>query len=163
MNKWLKSASVLAVIGLLGACGPDRTGVVDDLEPDPATEENKPDSLTIWVNDDERELLAYREIGDNFERETGIEVRITPFSMGDQLEAMSLDAPAGGGPDLFYQPNDMVGSITLQGLAANIDLTAEQEDGYLDGTLDALSYEGELAGVPAAVETYALFLQYRHR
>lgn len=157
MNKWVKSASLLAVIGLLGACGPDRTGVVDDLEPDPATEENKPDSLRIWVNDDERELMAYREIGDNFERETGIEVRITPFSMGDQLEAMSLDAPAGGGPDLFYQPNDMVGSITLQGLAADIELTPEQEAGYLDGTLDALSYEGELAGVPAAVETYALF------
>ncbi|MFB4212280.1 extracellular solute-binding protein [Shouchella sp. JSM 1781072] len=157
MKKWQFGMSMLVAVAMLGACGPDREGVVEELEPEPATEENKPDSLHIWVNDDERELLAYREIGDNFEDETGIEVRITPFSMGDQLEAMSLDAPAGGGPDLFYQPNDMVGSITLQGLAADIDLTPEQEAEYLDGTLEALSYEGELAGVPAAVETYALF------
>ncbi|WP_078393925.1 sugar ABC transporter substrate-binding protein [Shouchella patagoniensis] len=157
MNKWKQSISVLAVIGLLGACGPDRTGVVDELEPEEATEANKPDSLSIWVNDDERSLVAYREIGDQFELETGIEVRITPFSMGDQLEAMSLDAPAGGGPDLFYQPHDMVGNITLQGLAAEIELTAEEQAGYIDGSLEALSYEGELVGIPASVETYALF------
>lgn len=110
----------------------------------------------MWVNDEDRHLDAYEKITARFTEETGIEVEITPFSMLDQLDALSLDAPAGAGPDLFFQPNDRFGDIHLQGLAAELDLTDEQLEGYSEGAVEALNYEGHQLGVPVAVETYAL-------
>lgn len=148
-----------AVIGLsftLMACGPDRSGVLEQLQPEPATEENKPDSLRVWVHDTETYLQAYKVIAEQFTEETGIEVQLVPFGLFDQLEAMSLDAPSGRGPDLFFQPHDMTGNAYLQGVAAEIELTDEQKEGYIDGSLDALSYNGVQVGIPASVETYAL-------
>ena len=155
----VKSYFIPVVVGLsltLTACGPERGDEVEELVPDEATEANKPDSLQVWVHDTETYLEAYKEIADAFTQETGIDVHLVPFGLFDQLEAMSLDAPSGRGPDLFFQPNDMTGNAYLQGVAAELDLTEEQKEGYIDGSLDALSYDGAQIGIPASVETYAL-------
>ena len=149
----------------LAACGPQR-----DAEPEPtpgetgdevtdetAVDEPKPESLTMWVNDEETQLQAYEDIAADYEAERGIAVNIVPMSMLDQLDALSLDGPAGIGPDLFIHPHDRVGAIYLQGLAAELDLTADQLAGYQEGALEALSYEGFQFGIPAVVETYGLF------
>lgn len=152
----------------LVACGPQR-----DAEPAPAPAETggetatedatdadvpaKPESLTMWVNDEESQLQAYEEIAAKYEAERGIAVNIVPFSMLDQLDALSLDGPAGLGPDLFFHPHDRVGSIHLQGLAAELDVTEEMLAGYPEGAIQALSYEGIQYGIPAVIETYGLF------
>ncbi|PAD93316.1 extracellular solute-binding protein [Shouchella clausii] len=148
---------LLALTVPLAACGPERSAEdLAVLEPEEATEANKPEALEVWVHDTEQYLAAYREIASAFTEETGIEVKIVPFGLWDQLDAMSLDAPSGRGPDLFFQPNDMTGNVYLQGLAAELTLTEEQKEGYMDGALEALSYEGAQIGIPASVETYAL-------
>ncbi|WP_100373563.1 extracellular solute-binding protein [Bacillus sp. FJAT-45037] len=148
-------------IAALVACGPDRE---EEATPAPAegedgeatTEVEKPDTLTMWVNDEDAQLDAYDEITARFTEEYGIDVDITPFSMLEQTDALSLDAASGGGPDLFFQPNDRMGDIYLQGLAAELELTEEQLAGYPEGALQALSYEGAQLGIPAVIETYGL-------
>jgi arabinogalactan oligomer / maltooligosaccharide transport system substrate-binding protein len=127
-------------------------------EEEPATDEPaKPDSLTMWVNDEEMQLQAYKDIAAKYEEERGITVNITPFSMLDQVDALSLDGPAGLGPDLFFHPHDRMGSIFLQGLAAELEVTEEQLAGYPEGAVQALSFEGTQYGIPAVIETYGLF------
>lgn len=157
---------VVTLSGLLTACGPDRdegNGSASEGSATPVNEEQdgaapeKPEVLTMWVNDEEVQLDAYEQIVEKYEEETGISVEITPFSMLDQLESLSLDAAAGGGPDLFYQPNDRLGDIYLQGLAAELDLTSEQLEGYTEGAIQALNYDGVQLGIPAVIETYALY------
>lgn len=151
----------------LVACGPQRDA---DPEPTPAepgettTDETadadqpaKPESLTMWVNDEESQIQAYEEIVAKYEEERGIAVNIVPFSMLDQVDALSLDGPAGLGPDLFFHPHDRVGGIHLQGLAAELEVTEEQLAGYPEGAIQALSYEGFQYGIPAVIETYGLF------
>jgi len=149
---------------VLAACGPQReetpaepTEPVEEGAGEEAAIPEKPASLTMWVNDEESQLQAYEEITAKYEAETGITVDIVPFSMLDQTEALSLDAPAGRGPDLFFQPHDRMGDIYLQGLAAELEITEEQLAGYPEGALNALSFEGNQLGIPAVVETYALF------
>lgn len=149
---------------VLVACGPDRDAEPEPTPADPATEETtdadqpaKPESLTMWVNDEESQVQAYQDIAAKYEEERGIPVEIVPFSMLDQLDALSLDAPAGLGPDLFFHPHDRVGAIHLQGLAAELEVTEEQLAGYPEGALQALSYEGLQYGIPAVIETYGLF------
>lgn len=117
----------------------------------------KPESLTMWVNDEESQIDAYTQITEAYTAETGIEVEIVNFSMLDQLEALSLDGPAGRGPDLFFHPHDRLGEIYQLGLAAELDVTAEQLDGYAEGALQAMSFDGKQYGVPTVIETYGLF------
>ncbi|KGA97357.1 ABC transporter substrate-binding protein [Alkalihalobacillus alcalophilus ATCC 27647 = CGMCC 1.3604] len=161
MKKVLGIAITLFLVLLLAACGPDRdeTGGTDSngSGDEPATEGEKPDVLTMWVNEEDDQLDAYEEIVAKFEEEHGIAVEITPFSMVDQLAALTLDAPAGNGPDLYFQPNDMVGQAYLEGLAAELTLTDDQLAGYPEGAVHAFSYEGIQLGIPAVTETYALY------
>ncbi|AOM83411.1 sugar ABC transporter substrate-binding protein [Salisediminibacterium beveridgei] len=125
-----------------------------------ADEPEKPDELTIWVNDEDAQLDAHEDMAEAFESEYGIAVNITPYSMLEQTEGMSLDGPAGQGPDLFFQPHDRMGDIYDQGLALDLDLTEDQESRlaeYNQEAVTSFSYEGEQFGIPAVVETYALF------
>ncbi|WP_059105585.1 sugar ABC transporter substrate-binding protein [Shouchella shacheensis] len=157
-NRFFLWTSVLTLSLVLAACGPDReeeaAGTSDG---NGEAESDKPETLTMWVNDEEGHLAAYEELGERFTEEHDIDVEITPFSMLDQLESLSLDAASGGGPDLFFQPNDPMGDIYLQGLAAELDLTDEELEGYNENAVEALNYEGVQLGVPVAVETYALY------
>ncbi|WP_416151304.1 extracellular solute-binding protein [Salipaludibacillus sp. HK11] len=120
----------------------------------------KPEELAMWVNDEESQLDAYEELAERFSAEHGIEVNVTPYSMLEQTEGMSLDGPAGQGPDLFFQPHDRMGDIHIQGLAAELELTDDQLDRlteYNEEAVTSFSYEGIQYGIPAVVETYALF------
>ncbi|TVP89647.1 sugar ABC transporter substrate-binding protein [Alkalibacterium sp.] len=180
---WYKGLLLLSTAGLLAACGNGDNGDTDETATDEDTTEEtvddtngdngesaegndedtpeKPEVLTMWVNDEEVQLDAYTEITDRFTEEYDIEVEITPYEMLEQLDGMSLDGPAGQGPDLFFQPHDRMGDIHLQGLALDLDLTDDQLDRlgeYNEEAVLSFSYEGEQYGIPAVVETYALFI-----
>ena len=176
---WLTAVLLLVMSMFLIACGgdeeeadapakDDETEVVDestDGEDDAADDQvadapEKPESLAMWVNDEEAQLDAYEQIVADFEAEYGITVNITPYSMLEQLEGLSLDGPSGQGPDLFFQPHDRMGDVHLQGLAAELELTEDQAARLADYNQDAVtafSYDGIQYGIPAVVETYALF------
>jgi len=170
---WLTAVLLLVMSMFLVACGGDSTEETE-APADPDTEEveddaedtedvdvpEKPESLTMWVNDEEAQLDAYEQIVANFEAEYGIDVNITPYSMLEQLDGMSLDGPSGQGPDLFFQPHDRLGDVHLQGLAAELELTDDQAARlaeYNQDAVTAFSYDGIQYGIPAVVETYALF------
>ncbi len=138
----------------------DSTSNIDSNEQLTSDAPEKPEALTIWVHDDDVQMDAYEEITTGFTEEYGIDVEMVPYSMADQLEGLSLDAPQGLGPDLFYSPHDHMGNIHLQGLAAELDLTEEQQDRldqYNEEAVTSFSYEGIQYGIPAVVETYVLF------
>ncbi|MFS0614435.1 extracellular solute-binding protein [Lederbergia ruris] len=155
------------LLTLLVACGPDRptrntndsdnSGTNGDINTNQGEELEKPDELTIWVNDNERDLKAAEEVTEKYTEETGIVVKIIPYALTEQEEALSLDAPAGRGPDLFYLGDGEAGSLYEKGLAAPLELTEEQKAGYNKSALNALSYKGVQEGIPASVETTALF------
>jgi len=174
---WLTALLMLVLSMFLVACGGDDEATDsgtdtgsdseqtdaegEDTEDDTSSDlPEKPESLKVWVNDEEKQLDAYDEIFARFTDEYGIEVEVTPYNMLDQTEGLSLDGPSGQGPDLFFQPHDRMGDIHLQGLAAELEFTEEQQaklEGYNQEALNAFNYEGIQYGIPAVVETYALF------
>lgn len=175
-----KGLLLLSTAGLLAACGNGDTEDTDETGTEPDTEETtedtngetagessnedepeRPESLHMWVNQEEEQLDAYEEIVQRFTEEYGIDVQITPYEMLEQLDGMSLDGPAGQGPDLFFQPHDRMGDIYLQGVAAELELTDDQLERlgeYNEEAVQSFSYEGIQFGIPAVVETYALFV-----
>ncbi len=114
----------------------------------------KPAELHIWADDNPEKLAAIEAITKKYTETTGIPVKITPIAMNDQPQALSLDGPAGKGPDLFYQPG--IGSLSVQGLVQPMNVSEDVLAEYTPESLEALSYEGKLYGLPFVVETYAL-------
>lgn len=121
-----------------------------DKEPEPA----KPAELKIWADDDAAKLATLETITAKYTEKTGIPVKITPIAMNDQIQALSLDGPAGKGPDLFYQPG--IGSLSVQGLVQPMTINDEVKSSFTKESLEALSYDGKLYGLPFVVETYAM-------
>ncbi|WP_346427587.1 extracellular solute-binding protein [Gracilibacillus sp. YIM 98692] len=136
---------------LLIACGPQRDTTEAEQESNGDEIPEKPEELTFWAWEDV--LPAFQAIGDKYTEETGIKVNVVDAQNAD----LSLDAPAGKGPDLYYETHDRIGDSYLQGLAAELTLTEEQLSGYEESALEAFTYDGKLLGIPSSVETIGLF------
>ncbi|WP_440895017.1 sugar ABC transporter substrate-binding protein [Amphibacillus sp. Q70] len=166
---WLIAVLMLVLSMFLVACGGDdgAEAPADDPTGEETNDEGgdgdipeKPESLSMWVNDEESQIDAYEEITARFEEEYDIAVELIPYSMLDQIDGMGLDGPSGQGPDLFFQPHDRMGDVHLQGLAAELEFTEEQEARlaeYNEEAVTSFSFEGIQYGIPAVTETYALF------
>ncbi|SDP19020.1 sugar ABC transporter substrate-binding protein [Halobacillus aidingensis] len=150
LNKSYVSAGFLILVFsiFLSACGPQREVTQNEVT---QGEPEKPEELTLWAWEDTK--AAFQNIGDKYTEETGIKVNVVAAENAD----ISLDAPAGRGPDLFYETHDRIGDAYLQGLAAEIELTDEQLKGYQESAMEAFTVDGKLLGIPSSVETIGLF------
>jgi arabinogalactan oligomer/maltooligosaccharide transport system substrate-binding protein len=119
-----------------------------------AADEDKPEQLLLWANN-ENQLDVLDQITKKYTEKTGIKVvvEVTP----DIVQKLPLAAPAGNGPDLFYQPHDILGNMLAQGLVVPLEMDEATRNGYTKGALDAATYGGKLYGAPAVIETYTLY------
>ncbi|TCT22452.1 carbohydrate ABC transporter substrate-binding protein (CUT1 family) [Melghiribacillus thermohalophilus] len=156
----------LFLLGLLAACGPSRDTVKDsgadeqnptasEGEQESSAEGDKPEKLVVWINDEESQKKALEDIFAKYEEKTGIQIETVPMSMLDQVEAISLDGPAGRGPDVYFQPHDRIGDLVLRSLAEPVDLSDVREQ-YVETAINAVTYDGKIWGVPSVVETYGV-------
>ncbi len=113
------------------------------------------ESLTLWVYDDGR-LEVLTQIGEEFEAEFGVGIVVEVVDLGEIRNAMTLGAASGEGPDMIIIPHDNIGPLVENGTAAVIDL-AGKEDSFLPNSIDAFTYNGELYGLPLAVENIGFF------
>lgn len=174
MKKAFLWSMILLVTVALTACAPDREAQSNngqatnngsssnnegnnEAQPQSAEESDKPDKLIVWSNDDPNQLQVIEQIAKGYTNETGIEVEVLPVSDKEQVQKLALAAPAGNGPDLFYQPQDRLGDIVIQGLAEPIVLNEQEQAQYSEAALHAVQYEGETYGFPISVETYAVY------
>lgn len=165
MNKklsFLVLAGFIAVTLLLTACTPDRPDEAEGNGEEGSDEKaEKPESLTIWANDEEKQLKAIEEIAARYEEVKGIKVNVDTVSMLDQTQELSLAGPEGNGPDLFFQPHDRIGNTVAQGLAEPVEFSDGALEGYSDAAVDAVTYnydgETNYYGYPAVIETYGIF------
>ncbi|WP_330948819.1 sugar ABC transporter substrate-binding protein [Virgibacillus sp. MG-45] len=162
MKKWFSFFLVfILAIGLLTACGPDEAEESNGSD-DKANEEKagdmpeKPEKLLLWVNAEEKQEEAVKQITEKYTEETGIKVDLVPVDMLDQVEKLDVEGPAGNGPDIIFQPHDRIGDLVLRGLVEPVDF-GDSESEYTDTALDAVTYDGDYWGFPAVIETYAMY------
>lgn len=152
----------------VAACGPsrdnDNTNNASTNQPksnetgsNTVTEPEKPEKLTIWANDSEKELQAIREITQMFTDETGITVEVVPVGAREQAKTFSLDGPAGRGPDLWWATHNSMGRNVLQGLAEPFNLDKEILENYSEEAIDAVTIDGQIYNLPMVVETVVMF------
>lgn len=111
--------------------------------------------LTLWVYDDGR-LEILTEIGAEFEAEYGVSLVVELVDLSEIRSAMTLGAASGEGPDMVIIPHDNLGPLVVNGTAAAIDL-GDKAESFLPAAIDGFTYDGQLYGVPLAVENIGFF------
>ncbi|MCB0184080.1 MAG: extracellular solute-binding protein, partial [Caldilineaceae bacterium] len=109
-------------------------------------------SITIWADDLLTPILL--DLAETFQNEYGVGLVVE--SVADRYDQFPVAAPAGEGPDIILLAHDRIGGFYESGLLAPIDLgdrTAE----FKEAAIDAFTYNGDLVGLPYAIENLAFF------
>lgn len=109
--------------------------------------------LVIWADD--IRVPVMRELGEQFGSDQGVTVEVQEVAFEDIRGQLQQAGPAGEGPDLIVGANDWVGELVTNGAIAPIDLPNTGD--FNEVTIESFSWEGQLYGVPFAVENLALF------
>jgi maltose-binding protein MalE len=112
-------------------------------------------TLTLWVYDDGR-LEVLNQLGEEFESEYGVALSVEVVDLSEIRNAMTLGAASGEGPDMVIIPHDNLGPMVENGAAAPIDL-GDNVDSFLPAAIDGFTYNGQLYGLPLAVENIGFF------
>lgn len=111
--------------------------------------------LTLWVYDSGRvEVLT--EIGKKFEEKYGVAVEVALVDLSQISTQMNLASGGTEAADLAIIPHDNLGGFVTNDAVMKIDL-GDKREMYLDAAVNGFMYNGELYGIPLAVENIGFF------
>ena len=122
----------------------------EDEEPPPVVRADA--DLVIWADDTRAPVIL--EFAEVFGEENGLTVAVQEVAFGDIRDRLVTAGPAGEGPDVIIGAHDWLGQLVTSGLVSPVDLPNADE--FSDVSINAMSYEGQLYGVPYAIENVAL-------
>jgi hypothetical protein len=137
----------LALAGCSGGGGEAATG---DESTKPAESAG---TLTVWVDDTRSGPV--KKVAETFEADTGVTVKFVQTDFGKIRDDFISQVPTGQGPDIIVGAHDWLGKLVQNGVVAPIELGDKAGD-FLDVSVEAMSYEGTLYGLPYSVENIGL-------
>lgn len=146
-NKGLWAVGALTVTASLVLTG--CTAASDTAENSAGTGE----ALTVWVDADRAAVL--KDAAADFTAETGVEVKLVQKEFGDIRDQFIAQVPTGKGPDVVIGAHDWLGTFVTNGVVAPVEL-GDKADAFQDVGITAMSYEGQVYGVPYSIENIAL-------
>jgi arabinogalactan oligomer/maltooligosaccharide transport system substrate-binding protein len=168
MKKYTKIIALLTVMvfalsAALTGCGGSKITETEEKAQVSETETNqelKPEpgaKLLVWESEGpEGEFIQYA--AKKFTEKYGVEVVYEPVTHTDARGRLATDGPAGIGADVFAAPHDHTGELVVSGLIQPNDIFADRiRNEFMQGAVDAVSYQGVVYGYPTGIETYALF------
>jgi arabinogalactan oligomer/maltooligosaccharide transport system substrate-binding protein len=145
-------AATLGLALTLTACSGSDSG--DAPADDPSTAAaGDTGALTIWV--DETRQAAVEAAATAFEEETGASVELVQKNFEDIRTDFLAQVPTGEGPDITVGAHDWLGELTTNGVVAPIEL-GDLADAFEPVSLEAFTQDGQIYGLPYAVENIAL-------
>ncbi|MCZ7473145.1 MULTISPECIES: sugar ABC transporter substrate-binding protein [Micromonospora] len=148
----IRTAGVVAVLGLaLAASGCGDSGSDDK----PAAGESKATGgkLVIWADD--KRTAALKPFAEEFGKENGVTVEVQAVSKDLQTNFVTA-SQQGSGPDVVVGAHDWIGNLVQNGAIDPVQLAAEQKSGFNETAIKAVTFNGQLYGVPYATENVAL-------
>jgi len=114
-------------------------------------------SITVWETAGPN-LEFMKWAANEFEKETGVSVRVEEVSDMAALNKMSTDGPAGRGADVFSMTHDGLGTAVSSGLIMpNLVTSTRVKTEFMSAASRAVTYENKIYGFPHTIETIALF------
>ena len=109
--------------------------------------------LVIWV--DANRYPAVEAAAATFESETGATVTLVEKNFEDLRADFIAQVPSGDGPDITIGAHDWLGALVTAGVVAPVDL-GDKAGEFESVALEAFTYDGQLYGLPYALEAIAL-------
>lgn len=125
---------------------------------EPPTETTEPPvvradaDLVIWADDTRTPVIE--PLAEEFGAANGITTAVQEVNFGDIRDRLATAGPAGEGPDVIIGAHDWLGQLVTSGLLAPVDLPNPED--FSEVAIEAMSYDGQLYGVPYAIENIAL-------
>jgi maltose-binding protein MalE len=116
-------------------------------------EEPAAEGLVIWADD--TRTPVFQEIGEQFTADTGVPVEVVEVDFGTIKDQIIQQGPAGEAADIIIGAHDWLGELVQSGVVAPVDLPNASE--YEPVGLNAFTWDGQLYGVPIAIENLGLF------
>lgn len=142
MKKILIGVAAVAALFAFAGCNKKSDGTV---------------TLTVWESTNGPDEFI-RQAGAKYtEIHPNVKIKYVNVELGDSVNQIALDGPAGKGADVFAAPHDRLGSLVSGGHvlpAKNLD---EIKSKALASCIKALTYNGTTYGYPVSAETSALF------
>ena len=109
--------------------------------------------ITVWVDIERKPALE--DVAASFTEETGIEVKLVTKDFATVDQDFISQVPTGKGPDVIVSPHDKLGAYVSAGVVAPLEL-GDVADGFAEASLQAMTYDGKVYGVPYSIENVAL-------
>ncbi|WP_129337999.1 sugar ABC transporter substrate-binding protein [Cellulomonas endophytica] len=156
--------ALIASVGMLAAAcsgggggSTEETGAAPEASEPVASESAAPvrgdEELVIWT--DALKLDAVQAVADAFAEENGISVGVQAIvnTRSDFITANQ----AGNGPDVVVGAHDWIGQMVQNGAVDPLQLSAADLGGYAENAIQAVTYDGQIYGLPYGVEALALY------
>jgi len=144
------AAGLAAALALAAAgCGSSDGEPATTDSPDAATG----GTLVIWADDKRSAALA--PFAEQFGADNGVTVEVQAISK-DQQTTFVTASQQGSGPDVMVGAHDWIGNLVQNGAIEPVQLTADQTAGFADVAIQAVTFNGQVYGVPYAMENVAL-------
>ncbi|MFS0703583.1 extracellular solute-binding protein [Cellulomonas sp. 179-A 9B4 NHS] len=145
--------AMVATVALLAACSGGGGDTSSSAEPTSGDGAGAGTTLTVWV--DENREPAVAAAAEAFEESTGVTVELVQKNFEDIRADFLAQVPTGEGPDITVGAHDWLGSLIVNGVVDSIDL-ADVQDDFEPVAVEAFTYDGQLYGLPYALESVAL-------
>ena len=145
----IRTAGVVAAFALALAasgCGGDKPST-----PNPTPQAGG--KLVIWADD--KRAAVVKPFAEKFGKDNGVTVTVQAISK-DQQTTFVTASQQGSGPDVMVGAHDWIGNLVQNGAIDPVQLTDAQKAGFPEVALKAVTFNGQLYGVPYALENIAL-------
>jgi arabinogalactan oligomer/maltooligosaccharide transport system substrate-binding protein len=109
--------------------------------------------LVVWTDAEREGALA--AAAEQFEADTGATVTLVQKNFEDLRNDFVAQVPTGEGPDITVGAHDWLGALVTAGVVDTLDL-GEKSSEFQQVALDAMTYDGQLYGLPYSTESIAL-------
>ncbi|MEV1287222.1 maltose ABC transporter substrate-binding protein [Micromonospora sp. NPDC049679] len=147
----IRTAGVVAVFALALAasgCGDDKPAASDS-----AALKGNGGKLVIWADD--KRTAALKAFADKFGQENGVTVEVNAVSKDLQTNFVTA-SQQGSGPDVVVGAHDWIGNLVQNGAIDPVQLADGQKGAFNEVAVKATTFNGQLYGVPYAMENIAL-------
>jgi arabinogalactan oligomer/maltooligosaccharide transport system substrate-binding protein len=117
-------------------------------------------SITVWHSYRGKEKEALEQVTKTFnDKNKEIQIVLVNIPYDAFADKITASIPRGRGPDLFIFAQDRIGDWAAAGLIEAVDfwLTDELRGAFLPPTMEALTYDDAVYGLPMAYKMVALF------
>lgn len=110
-------------------------------------------SLVIWADD--KRTAALKPFAEQFGKENGVDVKVEAVSKDLQTNFVTA-SQSGKAPDIVVGAHDWIGNLVQNGAIDPVQLSDSQKSQFADIAIKGVTFNGQLYGVPYAIENLAL-------